>query len=183
MTRDEFEHVIRAAAAIVGDDIVVIGSQAILAQHPDAPSALLVSQELDVYPRSHPERADDIDGAIGELSAFHDTYGVYAHGVGPDTPIAPAGWESRLIRIDVPSVHSSSGTVTAWCMEAHDLVLSKIAANRPKDIAFARAAVRATLVSGDHLLRSVEDLPEDFRERARWSLRGILNMLDRGQRE
>jgi hypothetical protein len=31
------------------DAIVVVGSQAILAQFPDAPAELLVSQEADVY--------------------------------------------------------------------------------------------------------------------------------------
>ena len=40
MKRRELEHVIRAAADIADDDeIVVIGSQAILGEHPDAPAA------------------------------------------------------------------------------------------------------------------------------------------------
>lgn len=66
MNRAEFEHVVRAAADVVDDDIVVIGSQAILAQHPDAPPELLRSAELDVFPRTKLEAADDIDGALGE---------------------------------------------------------------------------------------------------------------------
>src|SRR6185312_9048751 len=66
MTRDQLEHVIRAAAAIAGvTDIVVIGSQSILGAYPNAPEALLVSQEADVYPMQHPERGDLIDGSIG----------------------------------------------------------------------------------------------------------------------
>ncbi|MBA2462581.1 MAG: hypothetical protein H0V45_12575 [Actinobacteria bacterium] len=48
MNREEFEHVVRAAAAIVRDEIVVIGSQAIHGQFPSPPEALLVSRELDV---------------------------------------------------------------------------------------------------------------------------------------
>ncbi len=68
MKRQEFEHVIRAAASIVEDEIVVIGSQAILGQHPDAPDPLLVSAEVDVFPRMAPERSDEIDGAIGDGS-------------------------------------------------------------------------------------------------------------------
>jgi len=84
MTRDQLEHVIRAAATIaVDDEIVVIGSQAILGEYPDAPEELLVSVEADVYPRHHVERADLIDGSIGEGSPFHSTFGYYAHGVGP----------------------------------------------------------------------------------------------------
>ena len=60
MRRAELEHVIRAAAAVAEDDeIVVIGSQAILGQFPDAPDSLLISREADVYPRNHPERGDE----------------------------------------------------------------------------------------------------------------------------
>ena len=63
MTRDDLEHVIRAAAAISGDDeIIVIGSQSVLGQFPTAPSELCVSDEADVYPRNHPELADLIEG-------------------------------------------------------------------------------------------------------------------------
>lgn len=66
----QLEHVIRAAATIARDtEIVVIGSQAILGQYPDAPAELCVSADADVYPRHHPERADLIDGSIGELPA------------------------------------------------------------------------------------------------------------------
>jgi hypothetical protein len=47
--RSELEHVIRVAARIAQDDeIVVVGSQAILAVHPDAPESLLRSIEADV---------------------------------------------------------------------------------------------------------------------------------------
>lgn len=41
MKRDELEHVILAAANIVDDEIVVVGSQAIPGQIPEAPAALL----------------------------------------------------------------------------------------------------------------------------------------------
>jgi len=100
VTRAQLEHVIRAAATIAADpDIVVIGSQAILGQFPDAPSELLVSNEADVYPRGHPERSDLIDGSIGELSPFHETYGYYAQGIGRDTAVVPEGWEDRLIPV------------------------------------------------------------------------------------
>jgi hypothetical protein len=81
MTRLQLEHVIRAAGTIADDDdIVVIGSQAILGQFPNAPAEFLVSQKADVYPRNFPERPDLIDGTIGEASPFELAYGYYAHG-------------------------------------------------------------------------------------------------------
>ncbi len=69
MTRDQLEHLIRAAAVIADDDtIVVIGSQAVLGQFPDAPEPMRVSEEAVLFPLHHPERADLIEGADpGEL--------------------------------------------------------------------------------------------------------------------
>jgi hypothetical protein len=68
LRRDELERVIRAAAEVTGDEIVVIGSQAVLSQFPDAPEELLRSLEADVYPKNDPERAIEIDGALGDGS-------------------------------------------------------------------------------------------------------------------
>lgn len=71
MKRRELEHVIRAACQIADDDeLVILGSQAILGALPDAPASLLVSNEADVYPKNRPDRADLIDGTIGEGSPF-----------------------------------------------------------------------------------------------------------------
>jgi len=71
MRRSELEHVIRASSAISEDnEIIAIGSQAILGQFPDAPVELLRSNELDVMPKNKPERSIVVDGAIGELSAI-----------------------------------------------------------------------------------------------------------------
>ena len=113
MRREHLEHLIRAAADIAADDdIVVVGSQAILASSADAPEEMLVSVEADVYPRGHPERADVIDGAIGEGSPFHETFGYYAHGVGPETAKAPEGWEHRLIPLRNEDTRGATGG--AW---------------------------------------------------------------------
>jgi hypothetical protein len=61
MTRQQLEHIIRASAQIADDDdIVVIGSQAVLGQYPAAPADLRASVEADVYPPNHPERAPTI---------------------------------------------------------------------------------------------------------------------------
>ena len=100
MQRPQLEHIIRAAVGITGaTEIVVIGSQAVLGQFPDAPPALLASMEADVYPRNRPERADLIDGAIGEGSRFHEQFGYYAQGVGEATATLPRHWRNRLVRV------------------------------------------------------------------------------------
>jgi hypothetical protein len=153
VTRAQLEHVIRAAATIADDpDIVVIGSQAVLGQFPHAPAALLVSAEADVYPLHHPERADLVDGSIGELSPFHQTFGYYAHGVGEKTAIVPSGWETRLIVVP-------AGEARGLCLEIHDLVLSKWAAGREKDRAFVRDAVSHGMVQKHILWQRLPTLP------------------------
>lgn len=58
MRREDFEHVLAAAAEVSGrDELVVVGSQAILGSHDDPPAALLVSLEVDVYPLEDPDAA------------------------------------------------------------------------------------------------------------------------------
>ena len=99
MTREQLEHVIRAAASITNEhSFVVIGSQAVLLPYPDAHPDLRVSRELDLYPAMAPEKSDLIEGAIGALSQFDETFGYYADGVSPDTAAMPADWIEQRIR-------------------------------------------------------------------------------------
>ncbi len=92
MTRSQLEHIIRAAAGNAHTtDIVIVGSGAILGTIPDAPAALLQSMNADVFPLDRPENSILIDGAIGERSLFHETFGYYAHGVDETTDVLPPG--------------------------------------------------------------------------------------------
>ncbi len=86
-------------------------------------------------------------------------YGYYAHGVGPETAKAPSGWQERLVKRDVPPRAGSDATIVAWCLEVHDLVLSKCAAGRERDWDYAREALRAQIVGPDVLLARIPDLP------------------------
>jgi hypothetical protein len=169
LTRAQLEHLIRACADIADDDeIVVIGSQSILGRHPFPPKALCVSMEADVYPRNRPERWDLIDGTIGELSPFHETYGYYAQGVGEETAVLPAGWQSRLVVVCNENTRGASGL----CLDPHDLIISKAVANRDKDRRFNRAALAAGLVNRRVLRErlAATELPATTR-------RGIANWL------
>jgi hypothetical protein len=142
LNRAQIEHVIRAASAIAQDDeLIIIGSQAILGQYPEAPAILLVSIEVDLYPKNFPDRADLIDGAIGEGSPFHEMYGYYAQGVGPGTALLPEGWEQRLVPLFSPRTRGATG----WCLEAHDLLVSKLLAGREKDLVYVQGMISADL--------------------------------------
>ena len=143
MNRAALEHILRAAAAIADErDFVVIGSQAVLGQFPHAPDVLLVSIDADIYPRQAPAKSELIDGAIGELSMFHLTFGYYAHGVDETTATLPSGWSDRL----VPLSNANTGGATGWCLEVHDLAVSKLVAGREKDLDFVRVLVRERMV-------------------------------------
>lgn len=175
MNRRQLEHVIRAAAQIADDDeLIILGSQAILGQHPDAPPELLVSMEVDLYPKHHPERADLVDGTIGELSPFHDTFGYYAQGVGPTTATLPRQWQDRLVPVNGPHTRGATG----WCLDAHDLVISKLVASRQKDLEYASAALRHGLVDLAELRARLAETPLPD-ERLRSSLEARLIALGR----
>jgi hypothetical protein len=84
VTREQLEHVIRAAATIADDDeIVVVGSR--------------------------PEPADLIDGSIGEGSMFHEAFGYYAKGVAPTTAVLADGWEQRAVPVKGPGTRGATG--------------------------------------------------------------------------
>ena len=62
MTRTQLEHLVRASASVTGErDLVVIGSQAILGEHPNAPKELLLSNEADMYPMHDARKSILID--------------------------------------------------------------------------------------------------------------------------
>lgn len=148
MRRADLEHIIRAAGSIAdAQQLVIIGSQAILGRFPDAPAELTVSAEADIYPLDAPERADLIDGSIGEKSPFHETFGYYAHGVSPETAVLPGNWRGRL----VPVQNENTRGIVGHCLSPVDLAISKLAAGREKDLCFVTGLLRHGLVSSRDL--------------------------------
>ena len=144
MQRPQLEHVIRAAAGITGaTEIVVIGSQAVLGQFPNAPADLLVSIEADVFTFRGPADADLIEGSIGEGSPFHQTFGYYAHGVAEETAVLPKGWKDRLVMLR----NANTGNGCALCLEVHDLAVAKLAAGREKDFEYVAGLLRHKLAN------------------------------------
>jgi hypothetical protein len=58
-----------------------------------------------------------------------------------------------------PSATRERGAGRRVCLEPHDLVLSKLAANRERDWEFAQEALAARLVDPSVLLERIGDLP------------------------
>jgi hypothetical protein len=140
MKRAQLEHVLRAAADITREhSFVVIGSQAVLLSHPNAPDELLVSREVDMYPAMAPDKADLIEGAIGVLSQFDEAFGYYADGVSPDTAKMPPDW------MQFAKLHYL-GELTVIVPDLHDLAVSKCVASRDKDAHWVAALLRHKMI-------------------------------------
>lgn len=167
MTREQFEHAVRAAGAVLDvREILVIGSQALHASvEGDLPEEAMRSIEVDVAVRGDAEgrMADLVDGSIGEASMFHATFGYYAQGVVQTTAVLPARWDDRLVRFETPGTNG----VVAWCLDPHDLWISKAIAARPKDVEFCAALLELGIVDRETLtvrLRLVEGLDPRVRK-------------------
>lgn len=116
------------------------------------PQIMEQSGELDIFPLRKPALADLIDGAIGEGSVFHETYGYYAQGVGPETAKLPAGWQERAVHMSSPDMNKA----IAIAPEIHDICASKAIANRPKDRDYIAAAIAAKIVDPSTLLSRID---------------------------
>ena len=91
---------------------------------------------------------------IGEDSQFHQTFGMYGQGVDLTIAVLPAGWRERL----VPFLRDDALPSRALCLEAHDLVISKLVAGREKDFVFAWELMKARLVDAEVLLERAAQL-------------------------
>lgn len=164
MTRAQLEHAIRAVCDLSGEtEIIVIGSQSILGEFPEAPAMLRQSTEVDVILKGKPEMADRVDGVLGELSQFHTTHDFYVHGVSTETAVLPAGWEDRLVMVQSESTRQNIG----WCLQGYDLAASKLAAFREKDRDFVRVLLSERLLESSTLQERLAAMPITAQERAR----------------
>ncbi len=168
MRRDQLEHAIRAVTDILGEDaVIVIGSQSVLGSYEvdQLPPVATLSVEVDVLPLDDPteEKADRIDGAIGEGSSFQELHGFYVQGVGQRTASLPDGWRDRL----VPVASDATRGRTGLCLEIHDLCISKLVADRDKDRAFCAAVIEHGLASVTVLRARLDatDVARDVRRR------------------
>ncbi len=176
MKRSAFDHAVRAAGAVLGEnEVLVIGSQAVHGSIAgDLPLEAERSIEADVAALDDPDerKADLIDGSIGEASMFHATFGYYAQGVSQSTAVLPHGWRDRLVRYETEATNG----VVAWCLEIHDLWLSKAVAMRPKDVEFCRALVHRGLVDPETLRGRLGELSGIVDER-RSEIAGLIDSI------
>jgi len=153
MKRRELERALRAAGRIARDEeFFLIGSQAVHAHCRRPPAEVLLSQECDLYPVHRPETASLLDLRLGRGSRFARQNGFYVDVVTPELADLPTGWQSRLKPF-------RAGPTTAHCLEVHDLIVSKLAAGRLKDLEFVGALIRTHLADPRRVRRHIRQVP------------------------
>ena len=106
MKRSQLEHLIRAAADITGErEFVIIGSQAVLGQFPNAPDPL--AERIRTIRIDPPEKREYIEALVHRQQRLHDT------GKRP-RPIAPSRTAADVAarRTRTPSATAPTRTPT-----------------------------------------------------------------------
>jgi len=163
VNRIDLLHLIRAACDLLDvDEVVVLGSQAILATLPedDLPAEATRSREADIAAPVDPDESLShlLAGVLGEDSAFDRANGYFADGVSMTTAHLPGDWQQRAVRLGSYSVLRRR-TVVGICPEAHDLCASKLSAFREKDLEFVGSLVEAGIVAAGTLRDRLATVP------------------------
>jgi hypothetical protein len=106
-TIEDLERAVRALAAhFETDTVVIVGSQSVLLDWPDAPILMRTSGEIDAYPGNNRDweaknqgeiASEEINALFGYGSNFHITHGFYIDGVDENSARLPADWQSRCL--------------------------------------------------------------------------------------
>jgi Nucleotidyltransferase of unknown function (DUF6036) len=132
-----------AAHALCGHrEYVVVGSLSVLAMAEVTviPADMTMSIDADCYTQGDPGRVFDLQAALGEGSPYHHAHGIYLDPVSPQLPTLPDGWEQRLIRL-------RRGELVAVFLDPNDAAVSKLARGEPRDLRWARAGLKAQIIS------------------------------------
>jgi len=159
MRNEQLEHIIRAAATVTGqDNIVIIGSQAILAsyRHEQLPDEITKSVEADVFylANNNEDLIDTIDGTIGEATSFQQLHGIYAHGVAEETAILPPGWKERLVTLE----NANTNGYTGLCLDPYDLCVSKLFRYEDKDLNYVDSLLSAGIINNKLLTQRAKTI-------------------------
>lgn len=186
MRRDQLEHAIRTACQIIHhDEVIVVGSQAILGTYDEEQLPFLAtrSAEIDVLPIAVDgwdvaELADRIEGVAGEFSTFEELHGFSIDGVDLTTSVLPASWRDRLVKVQNTNTAAPGGSpqFIGWCLDKEDLCVAKLCAFREKDQNFVNALLEAGLVDRTVIAERLVAVDEKHRiavDRARAWLRAV----------
>ena len=155
MNAEQFFHVLRSAASLAGvNEITVFGTSAVIPWLRGEAPEPWPSMELDLDLGSD-ELNTLVDGAIGELSPFHETHGVYAHAVSAEVFTAPPRWKARSKLVNEPTTGARVRVPRPL-----DLAVAKLVRGDEKDWDFAAYVVRTLDVTPEELEDGLEAVAE-----------------------
>ena len=118
---------------------IIVGSQAIFAVTDYPPEIVRKSVECDfLLLKQMAKSRSEVTEILGIFSDYQQQTGFYADALGLATVVLPSGWEKRLVELQ-----DENNTIAAYCVEIHDVAVSKLMAGREKDFEFLQIAFQA----------------------------------------
>jgi hypothetical protein len=143
MKRPQLEHIIRAASALTGHtQFVICDSLALLAMGEDAPEELTSSLTVDLFVPGDGQSTQLIGQSLGEMSVFDQTFQYCARAVKEEDLVLPEGWRDRVLAVESPDTAGGTG----YCLEVHDLAVSKLATEKEEDFTLVLGLLRHQMV-------------------------------------
>ena len=166
---------------------IIVGSQAIFAITDFPPEIVRRSVECDfLLLKKLAESRPNLTEKLGIFSEYQQQTGFYADILGLATVVLPKDWENRLVELK-----NENSEIIAFCVEIHDVAISKLLAGREKDFEFLQIAFQSEYLeieifiertqlilrspSSEALLPRLRKLIEKFEKET--SLREITNQL------
>ncbi|MGH8701004.1 MAG: DUF6036 family nucleotidyltransferase [Burkholderiales bacterium] len=142
MRREDLRRLFARARELTGEtDFVVLGSLAALGYTGEVPPRMAMSVDVDAYNKTDPARVFDLVKALGQGSGFEAEHGYYLDPISPSVVTLPAGWDGRLVRIELEA------GLAAWFLEPNDAAVSKYARMEPRDREWIRAGFTGGILS------------------------------------
>jgi hypothetical protein len=142
VTRDDVRRLFARARDLCGEtDYVVFGSLAVLGYAGEVPVRMAASLDVDAFSKTDPGRILTLAKALGQGSPFEAEHGYYLDPLSPSIATLPAGWEERLIRIQLEP------ELVAWFLEPNDAAVSRYARMEPRDREWIRPGLRSGILS------------------------------------
>ena len=180
MKRKDLQRLFARAKELTGaTDFVVLGSLAALGYAGVVPPRMAMSVDVDAYIKGDPPRSFELARLLGQGSAFEAEHGYYLDPISPAVATLPAGWEQRLVRIELEP------EVVAWFLEPNDAAVSKYARMEPRDREWIRAGLAGRILTFAIIEKRFGEtafLDASEAERARTALTEDRTWLQRSQR-
>lgn len=179
MTLDDVEKLLTEASRLSNHRLfVVAGSLSALGAIVTPPPDMVMSLDLDFYPKLDPERGFfEISKELGIDSAYAKANRFYADPISPNILALPEGWHERLIPISFPR------GLVAYFLEPADAGISKLIRGADNDVRWVRAGLKENIFTYDLLSERAADVPSASDQEMRRCRRIIFDLSHEASQE